>query len=729
MGDLPPRPQSESPLPTAEERLDSWKEIAAYLRRDVSTVQRWEKRAALPVHRHTNDKVGTVFAYKSQLDAWWNHRVNGLEQQQQAKPSSRRRLGWALAAAAVVVAAGFGLWWVQRPPLPFEQRDWVLIANFENRTGEAVFDGTLEYALERELSNSRFVNVVPRQRINDTLRLMKQPLDANIDTELGREVALRDGGIRALLTGRVEKLDTTYVLSAALVNPTDGVTVASFSEEAEGQKNVVPALRRLSNRVRETLGEELSSIRQTDKKLEKVTTPSLRALQLYSQADALILQGKPDVAEELLKQAVTEDPEFASGYIHLAWAIRNQGRPADEYLPYAERALQLSDITTERERYFIRGSYYHQTGQEEKAIAAYEALLRLHPDHYWGANNLGFLYALLGQPQEIVSYYARRAELRPNDFLTNFQAAFSLVNWANNPTQAKPYVLRALKLASPDVRKRYPNRTASIQVWFEFLSFHEHWLAGDLEKARSEITRLAQTLDSRSGRERDIFARRMGTTYLALGQFEAAAESFERISDMSMRHLFLAWLAFEKNDPQVFREHIAKVEPAYREAVAKAHMGLVREAEEAVASMQESGLAGTYPVKVAQGALALARGQPEAIALLEEGVESARLLGHSVFFLASASLARAWEQQGDLERALQVLEAASEEKARAYLVQSTWIRIRWRLAQLYRKLGREAEAQEIEAELRELLAYADPDIPILLQLKAAQNVAVTQPPK
>ena len=238
----------------------------------------------------------------------------------------------------------------------------------KNRTGEAVLDGTLEYALERELSNSRFVNVVPRERIDDALRLMKKPPETKVDAALGREICLRDGGIRAVLSGRVEKLDNTYMLSASLVEPSGGVTVAGFSEEAVGQKGLVPAVRRLSSRVREALGENLSLIQQSGQELEKVTTPSLRALQLFSQADALIPQGKDDVAEQLLKQAVAEDPKFASGYTHLAWTIRNQGRSEEEYRPHAERAIELSEKVSERERYFILGSYYHMLGQDEKAI-------------------------------------------------------------------------------------------------------------------------------------------------------------------------------------------------------------------------------------------------------------------------------------------------------------------------------------------------------------------------
>ncbi len=136
-----------------------------------------------------------------------------------------------------------------------------LIAAFDNHAGEALFDGTLEAALGRELSNSRFVNVVPRERIQDTLRLMKKPLDTRVDGEVGREISLRDGGIRALLTGRVDKLGSAYLLSVELVDPAQGLAVASLSETAEGEEQVLPAVRRLSNGVRQTLGEEISQIR------------------------------------------------------------------------------------------------------------------------------------------------------------------------------------------------------------------------------------------------------------------------------------------------------------------------------------------------------------------------------------------------------------------------------------------------------------------------------------
>ncbi len=400
------RHPEKPPLDQPEEPLDSWKEIAVYLDRGVRTVQRWEKEEGLPAHRHLHDKQGSIYAYRSEIDAWLANRSialgNNMPGWFRLFSEHRKTVAGLAGAVTLFLLVGLVAWMdigsSSNPEgLNFQQRDWVLIADFENRTGEAVFDGVLEYALEREISNSQFVNVVPRERIEDTLQLMKKPLDTRIDRTLGREICLRDGGIKALLTGRVEKLDSTYLLSVQVVDPSQGQVVATASEEAVGQEQVLSAFRSLSNWSRETLGEALVLIQQSNEKLEKVSTPSLRALQLFTKAEALISQGRDDVAEELLKRAVAIDPEFASAHIFLAHAIRNQRVPrtlkpaedrVDEYMKHAEQAFQLAGTTSDRERYFIHGSYSAMKGEPEKAIHAFETLLSLYPDHFWAVNNL-----------------------------------------------------------------------------------------------------------------------------------------------------------------------------------------------------------------------------------------------------------------------------------------------------------------------------------------------------
>ena len=437
-------PTNSADRPT-EGRLDSWKEIAAYLNRDVRTVTRWEAEG-LPVHRHHHHKQASVYAYRDEVAAWVSTRQPSSRTTQQAVASNRPWRRWAVGAAgsALAVALAVAFWPTASPSLEFHERDWVLVADFENRTGEAVLDGTLERALARELSNLQFVNVVPKDRVSDALRLMRRTPDARVDLDSALEISLREGNIRAVLSGQVEKLDSTYVLSATVVDSTTGVALASVRQEARDRRALVVAVQRLSNDVRETLRETIASVTPDTPQLEPVTTPSLKALQLYSRADAAILWGGSAVAEALLKQAVTEDPGFASAYIHLAWAILNQRRPPEEYRPYAQHAFELAETTSDHERYFILGSYHAMFDRVEEAVAAYEALLRLYPDHYWAVNNLNHLY----KDERAVRRFTRQADLRPNSFSSNYSAAHQIIQWGADARLARPYATRARKLES-----------------------------------------------------------------------------------------------------------------------------------------------------------------------------------------------------------------------------------------------------------------------------------------
>ena len=157
-----------------------------------------------------------------------------------------------------------------------------MIALFENRSGESVLERTLEYALERELSNSTFPTVVPRERVSDTLALMQGPLDTSVDRVLAREMCLRNGGIRALGTGGVTKLQTAYVPSATIVDPKSGVAVASVSQATARRAEVLAAVRLVSRQVRQELGEELPRMSSCPDRLEKAPTASLRDPEYFS---------------------------------------------------------------------------------------------------------------------------------------------------------------------------------------------------------------------------------------------------------------------------------------------------------------------------------------------------------------------------------------------------------------------------------------------------------------
>jgi serine/threonine protein kinase len=627
----------------------------------------------------------------------------------------RHKNASAMIAAAVVLVAAFG-WWASEhylkarvSPLLFQERDWVLITAFDNRTGEPVFDGSVEYAVEHELSNSTFVNVIPRERVLDVLQLMKKPADTQIDTAIGKEICLRDGAIRALLEGRIEKLGSTYRLSVGLIDPFTSHLAASTNEEASSQDQIAPAVRRLSNWVRGTLGEALATIQKSEQDLAKVTTPSLRALQVYSQANALMKRGNQKVAEQLLRQALIEDPEFASAHILLAWSIRNQRR--EEWRPSSERALELSGRVSERERLFIVGSCYHQNNEIDKAISTYEALVQRYPDDFWGSNNLSSLYLLSGRLKEAARYGVQVAKLSPNDCAAQVRAAASLP--LPNITEAMVYVNRARELMAAGARLN-ANNTA----WIESMTSVESFSRGDLETSLKETDRLAQIADSRSGRERDAYLVMTVLGYLRLGKLKAAEELAEKTStEEPLRALNLARVAFARNDEIALKRHLLAYFKQARDRVPfLARVGLISEAREQVRRWQ--GVEGVR--QVMEGEIALAQGQRErAVSLLETGVNSLRTEGY--FALGWDSLADAYEQAGDSVNLLRVLEQWTREIGSTDSLRlPDGPKMKFRLAQLYRKMGRVEDANKIETELFSLLRYADPDHPILVQLRRGQ---------
>ena len=441
------------------------------------------------------------------------------------KPLAKRRQVqvWAVAAALLTVAtAGLFAWRALRHAAPvLDGPGWVLITNFENRTGQAVLDGSLEYALERELSNSRFVKVASRERIEDALRLMKRPVDSRVDATLGREICLRDGEIHVLILGRVEKIGPNYILSAELMNATTDVVTASFTEEDADEKQLADALRRLSSRVREKLGEDPQLIQPSNTKLEKVTTASLRALQLYSEADRSIANEKSAEAESLLREAVKADSGFASGYILLAHAIRNQNRPVADWKPAAEEAFHLSDGVPERERYFIRGSYYELIGDDVNAAANYELLVKFHPDDFWGTNNLALLAK---DPARARALFYHAADLRPRNFHYAVEAWYQALSTGDEPAIEKYYrrAMELITLAAPDGPAR-----AEILLGGAVREL----AVNDTKAAHAELERVESRFSSLGRDWQDSLAFYLGTVHLYLGELRSAEKWFGLVNE------------------------------------------------------------------------------------------------------------------------------------------------------------------------------------------------------
>ncbi len=445
---------------------------------------------------------------------------------------TRRR--WLAAGCMMLVALGAATWWAvipRRASVPFNARDAVLVARIENLTGDEVLDDSLQYALEAELSNSRFLRVVPRERINDALRLMRRPPDTRLDATVARGIALRDGGIPVVLVGRVERIDRGYVLTSQIVAAADGAVVESTRLRAASVDQFLPAVRWQAERLRELLGENASSITSSSPPLAKVTTRSLRALQLYSRALAVMSQEPMNnsVARELLAQAIAEDPEFAIANVLLSHALENLRLPPSEYVPPAERARALlTDAATDYERYFVLGRYHSVRHDWEAAAAAYGTLLELRPDDYWAAHKLRTVLELQGRtpPLQLLESVARA---RPLSVRAHTDLALGSYR-AGLDDRAMEYAARAVSAPGPDSLP--PRFRARLEIMPAVIA----WVGGDVGRADELADGIARSLPDRPADLRGALSESLVGLYPDTGKVSRRAGAHRHVqSDRTIR--------------------------------------------------------------------------------------------------------------------------------------------------------------------------------------------------
>ena len=352
---------------------------------------------------------------------------------------------------AVAVAT---LWWLigARPVLSFAPRDWLLITDFENQTNDPLFDRSLLTALTVSLEQSPHANVVPRARIADSLHRMGKSGEEKITEEVARDISQREA-IRAILSCSIAKVGQQYALTARLIDPRSGVAVRSYLEEAKDQDHVLDALGSVATRVRRDLGESMLATGKTDRPLPVVTTRSLQALKMFADGGALWSKGQYEPAVKAFETAVKADPEFAMAHAALGDAyyshIFNGPARGKEHM---DKALQLSERTTDRERLYIQTRYAQDLGHVAEAKNSFEVYLKSYPDDWGMRFNFANLLRNNGQPQEALEQYKELARISSNnpstyidiattynglgnfsEALRNYEQAFSLdPSWKTN---------------------------------------------------------------------------------------------------------------------------------------------------------------------------------------------------------------------------------------------------------------------------------------------------------
>ena len=630
------------------------------------------------------------------------------------------------AGAILLVAAGVRLWlFLSHPVLSFAAKDWVLVTDFENQTGEARFDKALLTAFTVSLEQSQHANVFPRSRLGPALKRMGKTGDPKIDEILGREICLRED-LRAMISATITRAGQQYAVSAHLVDPQTGNPVRSYLERAFSESNILDALDTLAAKIRRDLGESLFSIQRSNRPLPQVTTPSLEALRKYSDAAALWNQRKSREAIQLYQDALKLDPDFAMAHAALGAAFLSHVFSKDaEGKEHYEKALRLSGRTTDRERQLIGAHYQDDLGHLDQAIGLFQRYLKDYPDDSHARSNLAYVfmksrrleeaiegfkevlridsrdadasvklatcYVISGKYAEALPYYSNAFAAEPS-WITwvnlNHEYGFTLVG-AGQPGKAREVF--ELAVADPVIHARGLRSMALLDLY-----------EGRHEAAKSLLQEAIRVNRS----EKNLLNEARNDLYLSI-VFEGEGNLPEQLLQLDRAANTLSSI----RAAEAFR---SRVGAAYARAGAVAKAAKI--ADQVRTRVDPEDLEDASEVHRLEGEIELARGHPS------EAVEKLQLADRERRSgLTLESLANAYEKQGDREHAVSTYEAFVAMNGGGWLgwePQQSWIRAHYQLARLYLESGQKEKAREQFGALLSQWRNADPGIPILKQARA-----------
>jgi eukaryotic-like serine/threonine-protein kinase len=329
---------------------------------------------------------------------------------------SRRKVFAAGAIGAIAVlavaAACYFLFFRSKPVLT--QKDTIVLADFSNTTGQAVFDDTLKQALQVQLAQSPFLNILPTPQVQETLRMMGRPANTRLTSDIAREICIRNSSA-AVLDGSISMLGSQYVIGLSAVDCHSGDTLAAEQVTADRPEGVLQALGAAVTKMRDRLGESLASIRKFDTPIEQATTSWLPPLQAYSTAQKIDLEQGDAPAIPYYQQAIGLDPNFADAYVGLGVAYSNLGEYglANENLA---KAYDLRNRVTEPERFRLLALYYTiSSGDIDQGRQIYLQWQQTYPRDFVSYVDLGSLAETVGDWNQGADQSLQALRINPDD--------------------------------------------------------------------------------------------------------------------------------------------------------------------------------------------------------------------------------------------------------------------------------------------------------------------------
>ena len=482
-------------------------------------------------------------------------------------PARPRRPLWMRAlpvAAVLLIVAAVAAWQLRGPSQALADSDIILIGDFENATGDPVFDGTLKQALAVKLEESPFLNVLSDNRVRETLAYMNRPGDSAISPAVAREICQRQG-IKAVMLGSIASLGSTYVITLTAEGCSNGDVLAREQSTASSKEGVLSSLGAATSNIRGKLGESLASIARTDKPVEQATTSSLDALKAFSLGDRKRKSGTDREALPFFIRAIELDPEFAVAHAQLGTIYANLGE-REKAVEHRRRAYELRERVSRRERLYIEGHYYNGvTNEPDKALATYDVWKQEYPRDAVPYHNSGTLYSARGEYERALEAYLKAIELDPTRRLT-YANAFGRYLDAGRLEEAEKLIQRqiatlgesaetGLRLYQIAARRRDRATSDRLAATLEdspsdlnFLSFRiaEMTFYGRLREAARLSARQIESFKRQNQTERvtlaysslAALAAMLGNRELALHQATAAAAKPSKIVDANANLAF-----------------------------------------------------------------------------------------------------------------------------------------------------------------------------------------------
>jgi serine/threonine protein kinase/tetratricopeptide (TPR) repeat protein len=400
-------------------------------------------------------------------------------------------------------------------PIP-QDKPSLAVMYFKNNTGATNYDhwrSALSDLLISDLAQSKYIHVMGGDKLYNLLEQLDLLGADNYSSEDLKRIASR-GGVKHILLGNLTKAGDNFRINITLQEADTGVLIGTESVDGIGEASIISMVDELTTRIKRDF--KLTDVQiesDIDRHIGEVTTRSAEAYKHYHEGMKYDIKGDYPKVIEYMEKAVAIDPEFASAYHAMSWAYGNQGYRSEEK-KFLEKAMELSNRLSDRERYIIQGSYYFLKSERtyDKAIEAYEKLLELYPDDLGGNNHLGIMYSRIGEWDKAIESYENCIKYGGKD----------IVFYINLAGQCR---IKGLFDKARKVLEQYLIDVSDNAFIREDLALN-YLCQGNYELALAELDK-ALSLDPAHWR----MIRRKGDVFLYMGDLKKAEEEYKKLQE------------------------------------------------------------------------------------------------------------------------------------------------------------------------------------------------------